>query len=214
MEKQYYCPTCHGELEMLSGCGAVGYFCNHCKLLISRKKMLLLPTIPYDHAFLLVVDMQNGLLNRDIWNKALLAENVDRLIAFAREKGLPIVFTRHTNTSFSSENTQPWQLGDGLDVKMDDMIINKTKSSIFGEKSFQKYLADKDFQWMFVAGLVSNGCVQGACVDGIKNGLKVVLAEDGHSTFHKEQGDMVHKWNEALADQGVMVVPTEAIVSS
>jgi len=158
--------------------------------------------------------MQNGLLNRDIWNKEFLVENVNGLIAFAREKGMLIIFTRHTNTSFSSENTQPWQLWDGLDVKMDDMIINKTKSSIFGEKAFQKYLADKGFQWMFVAGLVSNGCVQGACVDGIKNGLKVVLAQDGHSTFHKEQGAMVQKWNETLADQGVIVVPTEAIVSS
>ena len=39
-EKKYYCPTCNGELEMLSGCGAVGYFCNHCKKLVSRKKML------------------------------------------------------------------------------------------------------------------------------------------------------------------------------
>jgi len=38
--KKYYCPTCNGELEMLSGCGAVGYFCNHCRKLVSRQKML------------------------------------------------------------------------------------------------------------------------------------------------------------------------------
>jgi zinc-ribbons len=38
--KNYYCPTCNGELEMLSGCGAVGYFCNHCRKLVSRNKML------------------------------------------------------------------------------------------------------------------------------------------------------------------------------
>ena len=46
MEKKYYCPTCNGELEMLSGCGAVGYFCNHCKKLVSRKKMLSEPVDP------------------------------------------------------------------------------------------------------------------------------------------------------------------------
>lgn len=38
--KKYYCPTCNEELEMLSGCGAVGYFCNHCRKLVSRQKML------------------------------------------------------------------------------------------------------------------------------------------------------------------------------
>ena len=40
MSPRYYCPTCKGDLEMLSGCGAVGYFCNHCRKLVSRSKML------------------------------------------------------------------------------------------------------------------------------------------------------------------------------
>ena len=40
MSPRYYCPTCKGELDMLSGCGAVGYFCNHCRKLVSRSKML------------------------------------------------------------------------------------------------------------------------------------------------------------------------------
>jgi hypothetical protein len=43
--KKFYCPTCNGELEMLSGCGAVGYFCNHCRKLVSRQKMLAEPAI-------------------------------------------------------------------------------------------------------------------------------------------------------------------------
>ncbi len=38
--KKYYCPACNGELEMLSSCGAVGYFCNHCRKLVSSSKML------------------------------------------------------------------------------------------------------------------------------------------------------------------------------
>jgi hypothetical protein len=43
INKKYYCPTCNKELEMLSGCGAVGYFCNQCRKLVSRSKMLLEP---------------------------------------------------------------------------------------------------------------------------------------------------------------------------
>ena len=43
--KKYYCPTCNEELEMLSGCGAVGYFCNHCRKLVSRQKMLAEPAV-------------------------------------------------------------------------------------------------------------------------------------------------------------------------
>ena len=38
--EDYYCPKCFDKLERLSGCGAVGYMCNTCKNLVSRKEML------------------------------------------------------------------------------------------------------------------------------------------------------------------------------
>ncbi|MBR0598726.1 zinc-ribbon domain-containing protein [Sinanaerobacter chloroacetimidivorans] len=38
--EDYYCPKCFDKLERLSGCGAVGYMCNTCKRLVSRKNIL------------------------------------------------------------------------------------------------------------------------------------------------------------------------------
>ncbi|NLT48825.1 MAG: hypothetical protein GXX92_10500 [Clostridiales bacterium] len=38
--EDYYCPKCFSKLKRLEGCGAVGYFCDSCKTLISRKKIL------------------------------------------------------------------------------------------------------------------------------------------------------------------------------
>jgi uncharacterized protein YlaI len=40
VEKAYYCPDCNHKLELMSGCGSVSYFCNTCKLVISRKRIL------------------------------------------------------------------------------------------------------------------------------------------------------------------------------
>jgi uncharacterized protein YlaI len=40
MSNIYYCPECKSKLEEISGCGAISYFCNTCKKLISRKKIL------------------------------------------------------------------------------------------------------------------------------------------------------------------------------
>lgn len=40
MEEQYYCPDCGDKLEVIAGCGSVSYFCNTCKLIISRKSIL------------------------------------------------------------------------------------------------------------------------------------------------------------------------------
>lgn len=40
MEKDYYCPECGFKLEKIEGCGSVGYLCDKCKKLISRKRIL------------------------------------------------------------------------------------------------------------------------------------------------------------------------------
>ena len=40
MSTKYYCPDCKSQLEELSACGSVSYFCNKCNLLISRKRIL------------------------------------------------------------------------------------------------------------------------------------------------------------------------------
>lgn len=40
MNERYYCPDCKNELEVTNACGSESYFCNHCKKLISRTKIV------------------------------------------------------------------------------------------------------------------------------------------------------------------------------
>ena len=40
MSTKFYCPDCKSQLEELSACGSVSYFCNKCNLLISKKRIL------------------------------------------------------------------------------------------------------------------------------------------------------------------------------
>ena len=37
---KFYCPTCENELEEMNSCGNVSFFCDTCKTLVSRSKML------------------------------------------------------------------------------------------------------------------------------------------------------------------------------
>ena len=59
---------------------------------------------------LLVLDMQYGLLQRNVFNKRALIENVNTLLVHFRNKNKPVFLIRHTNTSFSEENTANWQI--------------------------------------------------------------------------------------------------------
>jgi Protein of unknown function (DUF1407). len=40
LKEKYFCPDCLSELEEISGCGSVSYFCNKCNCLISKKRIL------------------------------------------------------------------------------------------------------------------------------------------------------------------------------
>jgi len=41
MEEIFVCPDCSHELTCEKGCGSVCYFCDHCKKLISSKKIVI-----------------------------------------------------------------------------------------------------------------------------------------------------------------------------
>ena len=157
---------------------------------------------------LLVIDMQYGLLQRNVFNKQQLIKNVNSLLDFFHNREKPVFLIRHTNTSFSAENTDNWQIDSNIKRADSDILLNKTHSSVFKEKQFLPLLQKNNITTVVVTGLVSNGCVKAACLDAKLNGLNITLISDGHSTFHKEGEGMVNYWNEYLHDEGIQVIIT------
>lgn len=157
---------------------------------------------------LLVIDMQYGLLQRNVFNKQLLIKNVNTLLDHFHNKDKPIFLIRHTNTSFSAENTDNWQIDSNIKTADSDILLNKAHSSIFKEKQFISLLQKNNITDVVITGLVSNGCVKAACLDAKLNGLNVILISDGHSTFHKDGENMVSYWNKYLLNEGIGVITT------
>ena len=40
MNALFICPDCQHEVEVLTGCGSVSYYCHTCKKLVSSKKVI------------------------------------------------------------------------------------------------------------------------------------------------------------------------------
>lgn len=167
-----------------------------------------------DKQVLLVIDMQNGLLKRNVFNKQTLINNINDLITYFRKDNQQVIFFRHTNDSFSKINTIDWEISEELDKKSSDHIFNKTTSSVFKNKEFVSLLKELGIIKVVITGLVSNGCVQAACLDALKLGLLVNLISDGHSTFHQDQEDMVKYWNDELQKAGVKVISTKEFIKA
>ena len=164
---------------------------------------------------LLIVDMQKeGLLNRKVYNKKKLIENINNLINFFRENNKLIIFVRHTNQSFLKENTDGWQFCEELDILEEDVVINKRHSNVFREKYFISFLKENNIKEVVVTGLITDGCVKAACLGALEMGLSVVLVSDGHSTFHKNAEKIISDWNLYLREQGAILLSTSDILQS
>lgn len=154
---------------------------------------------------MLVIDMQTGWLRRDVHAKEALIENVNGLVH--RFAGRPIFFIRHTNGSSCLKNTENWQIDSRIYVPDDAIVLDKTHSSVFQEACFCRRLEEVGAARLVICGLVTNGCVQAACCDGVARGYSVVLAEGAHSTWHKKAERVLADWSVRLREAGVDCQP-------
>ncbi len=166
-----------------------------------------------DNQALIVIDMQKGIFKKKVFNEQVLVDNVNKLLAFFHEANKPVFLLRHTNGSFLQENSEDWQISDEVNIRDDDIIINKTYSSVFKEKLFMSLLKEKKITSVVIAGLISNGCIKAAGLDGIKLGFPVVLISDGHSTYHKDAENQIDYWNTFLQSEGVKLATTDDFIN-
>jgi len=161
-----------------------------------------------EHQVLLVIDMQNeGLLNRDVFNKYGLINNVNSIIDFFHKNKKPVFFIQHSNKSFLKANTDGWKIYEALHLSKEDKIVNKRNINVFREQHFLSLLEEYRIEEAIITGLVSNGCINAACLGGLDMGISVTLISDGHSTFCKNAEKVVSKYNLQLEKQGVRVIP-------
>ena len=159
-----------------------------------------------------VVDMQTGLFARDVYQKETLLQNINLLIDAFHACDVPVVFFRHTNSSFSQKDTDEWQLCAELHKQPQDIVFDKSHSSVFKEKAFISWLEKMGISEIYFAGLVSNGCVQNSCREALEHRYKVVLPLDAHSTWHKNAAAVIEDWNKRLSDEGVTVIKSQEII--
>ena len=165
------------------------------------------------HTALLVIDVQQALFERStpVYRAAELLQQINALIARARDAGAPIVFVQHANKSFLQEGSAGWQLHPDLARQAGDLIVYKVHGSAFQETALQQALDARAVDTLVVTGLVSEGCVRATCLAGHALGYHVVLVRDGHSSFHKQAAARIDEWNAKLAEQGLEVVPTAEV---
>lgn len=143
---------------------------------------------------LVVVDMQAGFTDPDFplgSESSDTLATINRVIAGARERQLPIVHTVSTFTPVANvwSTKMPSQrqmvpgsefaeLDSRLDVKPEDRVIEKHFASAFFGTDLDEYLRSRGVDSLIVTGVTTSGCIRATVVDGVSHGFRPVVPQE------------------------------------
>ncbi len=117
-------------------------------------------------------------------------EHIRTLLEAARNVDIPVVYTRgdaymkrfagDSTKAFDEEETQRLQSTDIVDMvapRPSELIVEKTKASIFFDTPLATYLFSKNVDTLLVTGTSTSGCVRSSVVDAFSHGFKVFPVE-------------------------------------
>ncbi len=162
---------------------------------------------------LLVIDVQKEQFEKStpVHHAEQLLQNINFLIAKAREEGVPVFFVLHSADSYLKYGSEGWQLHPQIQPLAGEPIIHKRHGNSFEDTNLQEELSKRGIDVVVVTGMVTHGCVKATCLGALEAGYRVVLAGDAHSNFSKDAAKVIEKWNQELGNKGVLLVETKSV---
>jgi nicotinamidase-related amidase len=125
---------------------------------------------------------------------AAIIANVRALQAAARRAGLPVFHAAYIadpaalrpfhpvmpdgSSAFSDKNSPLSALCPEVGPVGDEPTLIKSGPSAFGDGSLSRELGRRGIEWLFVAGVWTEACVDATVKDAIARGLRVILVKD------------------------------------
>ncbi len=139
----------------------------------------------------IVVDMVNdfvtGIMKCDRSSKII--PNIQRLLDFARKKGIPVVFVSDAHLPGIDEELELWpshavigtkgaEIIDELRPVEGDYTLQKRRYSAFYETGLDLLLRELKVDTVVLVGLVTNVCIQHTAADAFFRGYRIIVPED------------------------------------
>jgi maleamate amidohydrolase len=177
---------------------------------------------------LLVVDFVNGFTDPEVFGGGNIAEAVTTtvpLLAFFRERGLPVAFTRIVYADDGSdcgiwcekvprlreltEASHGSQVVDALAPRPGELVIRKAQASAFFGTHLAGVLLSKGVDTIVMAGCTTSGCVRATAIDAMSSNFRLVVASDcvGDRALGPHEAnlfDIGQKYGDLLSSSAIM----------
>jgi ureidoacrylate peracid hydrolase len=153
---------------------------------------------------LVVIDPQNDFLHEDGWyaqhgidisHMRRIVQPTKELVAEARRKGVPVVWTRHGYADAAEagpflelrpflkegglrRRTWGWELYGEFDVDPADPIVEKNRLSAFFNTNLEDVLRALDAETVLIGGVLTNQCIAATSKDACFRDFKPIVVEE------------------------------------
>ena len=137
---------------------------------------------------LLVVDMQKGLVDEELYAYDTFIERTARLIDAARRNHVEVIYVQHDAgpESCMSVGDEEFEIADQVKPQKGEKVFVKTINSCFGNKDFREYMERQKDKRLMIIGLQTNYCIDCTVKSAFERGFEVIIPEGTNSTFDND----------------------------
>ena len=137
---------------------------------------------------LLVIDIQKGITDEELYAFDSFIQNVTKLIDTARLNGVEVIYVQHDDGPGSgfSVGDEDFEISDLVAPKEGEKIFIKEINSCFGNKDFAAYLESQGDKELMIIGLQTNFCIDATIKSAYEKGYHVYVPEGANSTFDND----------------------------
>ena len=137
---------------------------------------------------LLVVDMQKGIVDENLYDYENFMDRTVRLIDAARKNDVEIIFVQHdagegTGLSVGDED---FELVGEVGRREGEKVFVKKINSCFGNRDFRDYMEKQSDKRLMIVGLQTNYCIDATVKSAFERGFDVIIPEGTNSTFDND----------------------------
>jgi nicotinamidase-related amidase len=140
-----------------------------------------------DATALVIIDMQQGLFAERLPDEyAAVLQRLQQLYRAAHQAQRPVIFVCHeAPDSVLAYQSPGWQLVDGLQCAVADLLVRKTTPDSFLRTDLHQLLQERQVTRLVIAGFASEFCIDTTVRSAAAHGYAVDLVSDSHTTHDK-----------------------------
>lgn len=137
---------------------------------------------------LLIIDMQKSVFATPRYDSDEVVNRINNLSELTRKSGGVVIYIQHNGTEEDDmlENSQGWEIIDGLNINSHDLKITKTACDSFYKTDLEALLIKNNVKHLVVTGAATEFCCDTTIRSCVSKGFNTTVISDGHTTGNRE----------------------------